>query len=116
MNTRITKAIDALIAGNSEEALGHLLMLQVEQIEKAPPVKIDVPNDAERVYADELPPIQHTRRRGWSSLDVKCPTCKAKVGQRCFAMTKRGLHGEPTTEHVDKLHTPRREKAKAGKS
>ena len=66
----------------------------------------------------DLPPISDDMRKDkkWTSIDVSCPTCKAKPGSKCVKMSKRGQFGTPTDEPIDKYHVPRRERAKARNS
>jgi hypothetical protein len=91
---------------------------------------IDVPHDAERVYADEfkrqlpdgakpkpleLPKLQKQPKRTKDGYlqrpgigkklkrprDFECPTCHAQPGTSCFRMSNQGKHGVVTTERRD---------------
>jgi len=43
-----------------------------------------------------LPKVQPIPGKRPKSIDVACPTCKARAGKRCFEMTNRGRNGKPT--------------------
>lgn len=96
MTKHIDLAIDALLNDNPVEALGHLMLHKVRQAEEAVNKSLDPGDDG---YGEvQPPPIQPLKPKKGATVDVSCPTCKAKPGKPCFRLTSRGPHGKPTDQ------------------
>jgi hypothetical protein len=72
--------------------------------------------DGETQAITVLPPLERVEGKPLKSIDVACPTCKARPGKRCFAMTRRGPGSKPTTALAKTQHRTRVEAAKAEES
>ena len=116
--TRIDLAIDALISSNAAEALGHLMLYKVEQIEVVktkPPIRLE----RKPAFQDDLPPIIPLRDGiRVTAPSMQCPLCKAKPGTPCVKISSRGLPGVEMGEPLagGAYHTARLQRAKEASS
>ena len=112
MNTKtyISNAMEAMLSGDNDRALGLLLRASLAHDEE-----ISLAKAASEPTKDDLPEITPLREKAKKPKDIKCPTCGAKPGTECFVMTSRGPHGKPTEQRRaagSTTHTARRRAVK----
>jgi hypothetical protein len=94
----IEKAMNLIVAGQTDAALGVLWRLHHEAYTDT----IDqlAANGIHQIVTahDSLPPMKQIRGRRVRAIDVACGACGAKAGSHCFRMTSRGRNGVPTDE------------------
>lgn len=105
MTNHIDQAIDALVNDDRAAALGHLMLHKLELVE-------EIKGKPKPKPVEDLPPAKPVDGKRLKSIDVPCPTCKAKPGKKCFRLTSRGPHGVPTDELLPGYHSSRSAKMK----
>ena len=98
------------VASSLAIARGHLISMRPTLMAEGAAAEL------EAAWRSILPEPKPQPGRRLKSGDVSCPTCKAKSGKSCFAMTKRGRYGEPTEDPAPKYHKTRVAKAKEASS
>lgn len=106
-------ALDRMLAkASNDDELVDIILVRRALVSAPPaPARLTFKEDDPVNHAamTDLPPLTGSKT---TSKHVGCPTCRAKPGQGCFKMDRKGPGGKPTTEPRGAYHRARAAKAK----